>query len=165
MWRLLAAGALAIIAISAPQALAASDTALRAIYCLPVLDRELALARKALPELTRSLRPELRQKAISDGAKLDNLLATSRERLRVYALTNADLDQPIALLTARRGGEIDAAQCDAEVQPQSFLSCAHPCSQKCALGEISCVQQCYSACGLPTCARIAACINPSWLPY
>jgi hypothetical protein len=144
-----------VLVTSFQAASAASDTALRAMYCVPVMDAAIAVMRNG-QEVFKSSRKEL--------IEAERDLASDRERLASYGLLEMR-HRGTALLTAKRRGEIDARQCAAEEQSDVMDGCSSRCISKCTPGDIACIQQCYSSCSMPTCTRTAACINPTWLPY
>jgi len=179
-WEVFQLGALFLFANSA---FAASDQALRAMYCMPILDGMIAEDRQLAPAmaptaaeyygaiarqrpLTEKERGELAD-AQRDSARgfteSGRVLTANRERLRVYALTNSAADDTLPLLAAKRRGEIDYGECRKE--QSSTTSCTYQCGKGCTPGDTSCFQRCYASCGAPTCARTSVCINPTWLPY
>jgi len=164
-------------------AVAASDQVLRAMYCMSVIDLELAENRKMAPEIASygveyyrnlaHLRPltekekhelsDVQEFARTGVSDLDRKLARNRERLRVYWLSNSDaLTDDLALMAARQRAGVDFEQCKAE---KPAFSCTKPCDDLCTLGNTPCLSACYVKCGAPTCARTLACFNPTWLPY
>jgi len=141
------------------------------MYCLPVMDSEIATQRQTAQEALKIPMPTNQRQQIKDStAELDRLLVANRQRLAVYAASNGlltamdNFGEGVAFLAAKRRGEVDAAQCAAEAQV-NMMSCAYPCTRKCTPGVQACFQQCYTGCRMPACARTAACINPTWLPY
>lgn len=175
--------AVAVLNIFPRWAIAASDQVLRAMYCMSVIDLELAESRKMGPELgsygVEYYRNLARQRPLTEKEKyeladaqelartgvsdLDRKLARNRERLRVYWLSNSDaLADDLALMTARDRAGIDFEQCKAE---RPAFSCTKPCFDLCIPGNAPCLSACYVKCGAPTCARTSACLNPTWLPY
>ncbi|MGD9614264.1 MAG: hypothetical protein AB7H90_07130 [Alphaproteobacteria bacterium] len=154
----------------APPATAASDTALRAVYCLPIIDSEIATQRQISQELLNTSMPaHQRQQIENSTAQLEQWITDNRQRLATYAASNGvlgainNLDEAAAFLGAKRRGEIDAAQCAAE--KQSGIICAYECTRRCTPANLPCFQRCSTVCNMPTCARTFACINPTWLPY
>jgi hypothetical protein len=179
--------AVAILSFLPRSAIAASDQVIRAMYCMSVIDLELAEDRKMAPEVgsygVEYYRNLARQRPLTEKEKhelsdaqelartgvsnLDRVLARNRERLRVYWLSNGDaLADDLALMAARQRAGVDFEQCKAE-KPE--FSCTKPCSDLCISGtpgnNTPCLSACYVKCGGPTCARTMACLNPTWLPY
>jgi hypothetical protein len=179
--------AVAVLSVLPRWAIAASDQVLRAMYCMSVIDLELAENRKISPELRAEIvthgveyyRNLARQRPLTEKEKhelsdveefartgvseVDRTLARNRERLRVYWLSNSDtLADDLALMAARQRAGVDFEQCKAE---KPAFSCTKPCDDLCALGNTPCLSACYVKCGAPTCARTYACFNPTWLPY
>ena len=179
--------AVAVLSVLPRWAIAASDQVLRAMYCMSVLDLELAESRKISPELRAEIvthgveyyRNLARQRPLTEKEKhelsdvqefartgvsdVDRELARNRERLRVYWLSNSDADDGSALMTARQRAGVDFEQCKAE---NPAFSCTQPCADLCIAGNApGCFAACEVKCGAPTCARTFACFNPTWLPY
>ena len=179
--------AVAVLSVLPRWAIAASDQVLRAMYCMSVIDLELAEGRKISPELRAEIvthgveyyRNLARQRPLTEKEKhelsdaqefartgvsdLDRELARNRERLRVYWLSNSDADDGLALMTAKQRAGVDVEQCKTESSPA--FSCTKPCGDLCVPGNIPCFALCDVKCGAPTCARTLACLNPTWLPY
>jgi hypothetical protein len=175
--------AVAVLNIIPRWAIAASDQVLRAMYCMSVIDLELAENRKTSRELAaygvEYYRNLARQRPLTEKEKhelsdvqefartgvsdLDRVLARNRERLRVYWLSNSDADDGLALMTAKQRAGVDVEQCKTEISPA--FSCTKPCGDLCVPGNIPCFALCNVKCGAPTCARTLACLDPTWLPY
>jgi hypothetical protein len=169
---LLPAFAATTLTLGAPtNALGASDSALRATYCIPVLKAQISQFRRTWAEaagLQASVPAKIWQDAQNRTAQLDKVLTNNLARLQAYVASNGlldmDLNDSTAFLVAARRGEVDAAQCEAE--QISNIICGAKCgSTECPPGDVSCVQKCLANCGMATCVRTAVCTNPTWLPY
>ena len=123
------------------------------------------------------------QKSAALAPQLLQSLQANRSRLASYWMTNSGiisgalsadpdalngaLESTVAIKTAIKHGEVDFAQCEAEIVGSTNPLCANECSRGCRAGEpvLECRQECDMRCGAPTCARTVACINPTFLPY
>lgn len=145
---------------------AANDNALRAIYCIPVIDNQIRSLSSPPPPLP-GVTPEFIEKTQTELRKGIALLMANRERLRMYALSHIALDgsDVLAIAVAKRRGEIDVAVCERKMSSNEFLTCGINCDNKCK-SDTTCLSSCARGCAGPTCMRsMSSCLKPDWLPY
>src|SRR4051812_33447916 len=95
---------------------AASDNTLRAVYCISIIDSQIKFLSAPPPELPGTP-PELVKRGKYEQRKAVQMLLTNRERLRVYGISHIapDGSDLLAIATAKKRGEIDAAACEREM--------------------------------------------------
>jgi hypothetical protein len=148
------------LALSHPT-LAASDTVLRAAYCMKVLDHEID-----------DLIAGAHKFGLFNDADMQetiSILKYNRARLHRFVFTNSgltnNLDQDaLAIVSAMKSGRDDATACASEYAVPKKGSCLSACSRRCGM-DIVCRQRCDTECGASVCGKTSACINPTWLPY
>ncbi len=168
--------------------LAASDTVLRAAYCMRVLDgmitaeqRDGARTQQQVLEAYRLLaqqRPlnETEQKSYAFAQVMHSeflrRMENTRSRLAGYLATNgllkgflADdgaLDDFPGIALALNRGQADHSRCEVEKTPAVF--CIAACAHRCTTNP-NCIRECVGSCGAAACARSMPCVNPDFLPY
>ena len=157
----------------------ATDQELRSAYCIPILDRFAASYAESIQGgANRVLPPDELTEHLAQLRSLKTRVETARNRLWQYLLARGFLvtgRDPISIAVAKNQGMSDFAQCEAEQRaslrrdPECKFRCM--AARGCPLqsitdaGNIDCFIACAGTCGEPTCLRINACRNPTWLPY
>jgi hypothetical protein len=77
-----------ILVASFQAAFAASDTALRAMYCVPVIVATIETQRNAFQELLKSATPNQRKEFTDSASQLERDLVSNRQRLAAYVASN-----------------------------------------------------------------------------
>jgi hypothetical protein len=136
-----------------------SDVELHSMYCIPVLNYQIALTgemanTQLAPGATSFAKDQVRN-AQADLAKLQS----ARDRLKAYMLPRMSHRDPMALALAGNRGEKDVDQFKAAMK--SIDQCAGGCSE-----DVACTSKCTTdGIDKDLVSRMQACRNPTWLPF
>jgi hypothetical protein len=154
----------AVFALSG-QGLAASDLALKAMYCAKIEALTLDWYRSEGESAVAAQPPVQRKQteAVMQNGLLE--ISAAYDRFRLYALSSLDPTNRadgMALAAAEGRAEADFTQCKKEIADK--IQCIKPCARMCTVGSVACRSGCTLQCDATTCARTSACADSTWLP-